>query len=163
MYPVSVGYIRYSMSERAAEAYASGRVPASKVPGVPTELVRRFVWPTEWHHTSVRYRETDFFDPAEVRAIFGLEEYPHYDPDPEAVAALAAHRERTATAEVHENCHVEWLEWSGTRSHPRAETCVAEGATVAIKGQTATITLASGAHVKKRLATNGFTWRPVLP
>lgn len=158
----------YSMSERARAAYAAGLVPASKAArGVSAALVREFCQPEEWHHTSARYHRTDFFDPHLVRVAFGVE--PACDDgtcgcelNERAVDALRA---RTAHPEpaVHEGCTVTWLEWAGTRRHPRVTEHTATGCTVTVVGSTAIVAFADGRTMRKRLATNGFSFRPAGP
>lgn len=156
------GYNGFSMSNNAVAAYSNGLVPASKIPGVPAALVREFVRPDEWHHSSKNYNTVDFFNPVAVRATFGLEVHEDYDADPRAVAALAAHNARAKSAPVvHENCRVEWIEWAGSLKRPTATNRVAEGCTVSVKGATATITLPDGATMTKRLSTRGFSFRKV--
>lgn len=152
----------YSMSNNAVAAYDSGLVPASKIKGVPAHLIRQFVEPAEWHHTSSRYNSTNFFNTIEVQAAFGLEPSDDYEVNPEAVTALAAWKfGQKSDGIIHENCKVEWLEWAGTRNHPKATRQTADGCTVSVKGQTATITLPDGKSFVKRLKTNGFSFRVV--
>ncbi len=146
----------FSMSNNAIAAYAEGRVPASKIPGVPAALVRQFCRVGEWHHTSKAYNRTPFYDPAEVRALFGLDASEDYAADPGAVAALAAHKAGSDAGETHRDCRVEWIEWSGSLKRPHATEMVAEGCAVSVKGQTATVTFTDGRTMTKRLTTNGF-------
>lgn len=167
------GYCGYSMSNNAVKAYEDGLVPASKIKGVPAALVQEFCTAEEWHHTSNRYNRTDFYDASKVRVVFGLpisdeerqrlqneQGYDESDfaPKPAAVAALKNKGKKEAVT-VHERCYVEWIEWSGTRNHPKATERGEAGCTVAVKGQTATITLPSGYSFQKRLSTNGFSFR----
>lgn len=101
----------------------------------------------------------DFYDPTEVRATFGLEQHEDYEADPRAVAALAAHKSGAKSLpEVFTNCRVEWIEWGGSLKHPKATKMAAEGCTVSVKGQTASITLPDGKTLTKRLTTNGFSF-----
>ena len=63
------GYIGHSMSVRANNAYAEGKLPASKGAaelGIPTALFRQMFRPSEWHHTSKHFNATDFYDMADV-------------------------------------------------------------------------------------------------
>ena len=154
-----MGYNGYSMSERAVQAYTSGLVPASKT-GVPAKLVEQYCRYSEWHHTSGRYNKTKFYDRHHVRVIFDLDE-PNEDdeeeeilPNPGAIEALANYNGHSE--QVIENATVTWLEWGGTRAHPRATECKAEGCTVLIKGNTARVTFADGHTMTKRLTTTGF-------
>lgn len=156
------GYNGFSMSNNAVAAYNNGLVPASKIPGVPAALVKEHCRPTEWHHSSKNYNRVDFYDPAEVRAIFGLEVHEDHEADPRAVAALAAHKTGVKKApDVLTNCRVEWIEWTGSLKRPTATEMVAEGCKVSVKGQTATITLPTGETLTKRLTTNGFSFRQI--
>ena len=151
----------FSMSNNAIAAYENGLRPASKIPGVPAALVKEFCRPDEWHHSSKAYNRVNFYNPAEVRAIFGLEVSEEFDADPRAVAALAVHKAGGSSAETHLNCYVEWIEWSGSLKRPTATERAAEGCTVVVKGQTATITLPGGQTLTKRLATRSFFFRTV--
>jgi hypothetical protein len=151
----------FSMSNNARAAYGAGLVPASKVPGVPAALVREFCRPREWHHSSKAYNKVEFFDPAEVRAIFGIETCEDTEADPRAVAALAARKGAKPGETVHANCIVEWIEWSGSLKRPVATERKAAGCTVVVKGQTATVTHPDWARLLvKRLTTNGFSFKP---
>lgn len=87
MMDVNSGYIGYSMSRRAAEAYEDGEVPKSKwtkkamVAAIQSycdefdmlfaldllkgmrkdEVFERFFYKSSWHHTSKFFNETDFY------------------------------------------------------------------------------------------------------
>lgn len=67
-----MGYIGFSMSVNAANAYARGLLPASKAArqfGFKNALaVRCCVHSSEWHHTSKEFNSTDFFDVEEAVA-----------------------------------------------------------------------------------------------
>lgn len=153
------GYDGSSMSNRARETYARGLVPASKVGRVPAALVRQFCKPESWHHTSKNFNKTEFFDPAQVHAIFGVVPNEMYEPNPGAVRALAEWKQgRKASMSVtHENQVVEWIDWYGKRAHPRKQV----GCLVVVKGQTATVTLPDGRKMVKRVATRGFSFATV--
>jgi len=58
---------------------------------------------------------------------------------------------------VHLNCDVSWLEWYGSRRHPKCDECHATNATVTVKGKTATIETVDGTFTK-RLTTRGFSF-----
>ncbi|GLE54867.1 hypothetical protein NJBCHELONAE_01780 [Mycobacteroides chelonae] len=161
------GYDGYSMSNNARAAYDDGAVPLSgmtagwvKAHGIGCTaatlkvlIAENEVTTTEYHHTSTRYNTTEFYRPEAVKAQV---ERLGSDRISDIVAAAKARKQRESAGTVHRNCHVEWLEWGGTRNRPTAEEMHAEGATVAVKGQTATITLAGGRTFTKRLSTNGF-------
>jgi len=155
------GYDGQSKSWNAVDAEDRGEFPASvcaRKLAVPVKVVK---WcreaRTDAHHTSSYYRRTMYYD---------LDALRYWLSAPEGQAALAEVRaekraERKASSQVHENCKVEWLEWSGPRDHPKSTRCRAEGARVEVKGQTATITLADGQTFRKRVTTRGFDFRSV--
>jgi len=165
------GYSDYSKSNNAVQAEGECRFPlgrAAKLAGVPKDLVKRFIRTDEWHHTSGWYNRVNYYSVREIRIVFGLEPAATDEADemmdcashnPEAIAALAAFKPTKVETATHTDCVVEWIEWSGSRNHPKATERRAEGCTVAVKGQTATITLPSGATLTKRLATNGFSFK----
>jgi hypothetical protein len=151
------GYSEFSMSNNAVAAYENGLLPASQIGGVPAALVKQFCRYSEWHHCSCRFNEVLFYDPAYVRATFGLETSDEHESNPAAVAALAAHKAALkAEPDRHDGCTVHWLEWSGNIRHRRSHERTEAGCRVSIKGSTATITLVSGTVFTKRLTTRGF-------
>lgn len=149
------GYHNFSMSNNAVEAYNRGLKPASKIKGIPSALVKHYCTPQEWHHSSLNYNRTDFYDPIMVRAVFGLEVSEEYNVNPLAVAALAKYGVK---AEVHENCNVRWLEWEGSLKNAKCTKRAATGCRVEVKGVTAYVTLPQGEIFTKRLSTRGFYW-----
>jgi hypothetical protein len=148
------GYSNYSMSNNALDAYQRGLVPASKIKGVPGDLIRAHCTCEEWHHSSKAFNIVEFYDPAVVRATFGLEALDGYDANPRAVAALA--QRKTSKAVTHSNCTVRWLEWSGSFANPKCTQRESAGCTVTVKGQTATVKIPTGLVFTKRLTTRGF-------
>jgi hypothetical protein len=156
------GYSGFSMSNNAVEAHRRGLVTA-KDTGVPAHLVEEYCRYEEWHHTSSMYNSTPFYNREYVRATFGLEKSEDYDPDPEAIEALQSYKRNLKNSKTYDNCHVEWIEWSGTRKHPRATKMEANGCRVTVKGNTATIELPPDScwhkkSFKKRLTANGFSF-----
>lgn len=149
------GYSGYSMSNNAVAAYDGGLVPASKIKGVPAAMVTKFCRAAEWHHASKAFNRVNFYDPATVRALFGLEINEDVAANPEAVAALAGAKTKAGPV-VRTGCTVEWIEWTGSLSRPRANERRETGCTVSVAGATATVTLPDGSILTKRLATNGF-------
>lgn len=153
------GYNGLSMSNNAVAAYDSGLLPASKIKGIPAALIERFCRYEEWHHSSKAFNRVKFYNAEYVRAVFGLIEHEEHEANPDAVRALEEAKATRGDAQtVHTGCIVEWIEWSGSLKRPKAEECRAEGCTVSVKGQTATITLANGNSFVKRLTTRGFTF-----
>lgn len=160
------------MSQRAFVAYEAGLVPASKIRGVPASLIHAHIPAEEWHHTGTFAAETNFYHPHAVRVVFGLE--PPQDPedgscsccgaspDPQAIAALHAHR-HPPPAQVFRDCKVEWTIWHGTRRHHWSERFCGHATTIEVRGVTATITLADGAVVRKRTNTGDLWWQGMPP
>lgn len=150
------------MSNNAVAAYGEGLLPASKIKRVPAGLIQRYCRFSEWHHSSKAYNRVKFYDPEYVLACFGLIRHEDHPSIPDAVAALAEARKRRTKLlpEVYGPCSVRWLEWSGTLRRPHCEEHTADNAVVSLKGQTATITLATGRVFIKRLSTRGFSFTP---
>lgn len=151
-----MGYIGFSMSERAASAYRHGLLPASKlakVLGVSAAAVRECCRSAEWHHTSKNFNRTDFYR---------WEDDPDEETSQDQAERLARMKEfdRQKKAAVVETfaAQVEWIEWTGTRNHPKAIEH-SETAQVSLKGKCYTITLASGQTFRKFEGTNGFNVR----
>jgi hypothetical protein len=145
------GYCGFSKSNRAVAAESAGRFPASVVARklrLPVEFVKS-VGTSEWHHTSGWYNCTDYYD---------LQEVAEYAATEEGKAELEALRQKPAKAsKTHHNVRVEWLEWAGTRSHPRAIERKAEGCTVVDDGGAFyKITLPDGRSLKKKKDCNGL-------
>lgn len=140
----------FSKSNNAAKAEGEGKFPVSvvsKKTKIPTDLIRAHIVPCEWHHSSSYYNEVDYYSLDDVEEFFASEV---------GKSLLFEYKSRKKTEEVHLNCKVEWLEWSGSRRSPKCEQMQAEGATVVVRGKTAYITLANGEKFQKRLSTNGF-------
>jgi hypothetical protein len=146
------GYDGFSMSINAVDAYERGLRPASQVDSrLSARLVEKFCTAAEWHHSSKNFNRVNFYDVAEVLATFGLAVHEDYPADPAAVAALAAPKVET----VIDACTVRWLDWSGTKKHPKATERSAENCRVSV-GATATVTLPDGSCFQKRVTTRGF-------
>ena len=151
------GYNGYSMSNNAVAAYDDGLLTASKIKEVPASLIKIYCRYKEMHHTSKMFNMTEFYEPAEVLAIFGLIESKDYKVNVEAVEALKKFKEnKNNGGEVIKNCEVEWLEWSGSLKHPKATKMKVEGCQVLVKGVTAIVKLLDGRKMVKRLKTRGF-------
>lgn len=139
------GYNGYSMSNNAVTAYEDGERPFSKwtkaavierieqliedcdvelridktalfalrAPALKKLVLRK----ASWHHTSGWYNATDFYD-VSIPALETLTE--------EDLAAAAARKPAQAEPEE-ERWLCEYLEWSGSRKHPKATACTGEG------------------------------------
>lgn len=144
------GYDGYSKSNSALDAEEMGEFPASIVSKklkIPTQLIKAYIQPTAWHHTSSHFNHTDYFDLGEVQEFFK-----------DNSNLIKNYKKNSAKIIILENCCVEWLDWYGSRAHPQCDEMKEYGAIVEIKGQTATITLTSGKTFKKRLTTRGFSY-----
>ena len=143
------GYKGYSMSNNAISAYESGEKPFSKwtksqiieaiirandsggislnmsisdLKRIPADLCKRhFLQCSSYHHTSKYYNRTDFysvdFDAAEALT-------------PEKVKELIAYfiiAEKVVPLSEPERWLCSFLEWSGTRKHPKATEVTEEG------------------------------------
>lgn len=142
------GYHGFSKSNNAVAAEEDGRFPASvlaKRIGVKTGAIKALMSPSEWHHTSSRYNRTNYYDEAEAL---------------EMINGLKAWDEPSKGVAEYEGCTVTWLEWSGTRKHPKASERKAEDVTVTIKGEWATFEAKATASLtiamRKKLTTRGF-------
>lgn len=149
------GYHNFSKSNNAVAAEQSGRYPASKCArllGVPTEWVKR-QRTSEWHHTSSWYNSTDYYD------LEWLTEHLATEDGQRQLFELCAELDaaRQAPKRIWPNATVHWLEWVGTRNHPRAIERSADGVTVTdAGGKFVNVTLADGSTFRKGKQTNGF-------
>lgn len=142
------GYCGFSMSHGAADAYRDGERPLTKwtkkdiISGIyqmaeeeeiaisftkealqklPLPLLRDiFLYNSSWHHTSSYCNVTDFFCLCDTeigsQTDESLEEkFVHYKKQKE--------QEKIENAKMSEgeNWECEFLEWSGTRNHPKAK------------------------------------------
>lgn len=127
------GYSGYSMSNNAVAAYENGEKPLSNwtkkaileileseglsnlqdLKKMSAKLLKEVcLVRTSWHHTSKMYNKTDFYsvDSARVRNLSKAE----------IERLIAQDREYKPKEEVGIKCRCRFLEWSGTRKHPKA-------------------------------------------
>lgn len=134
MWNMNSGYSGYSMSNRAVEAYEDGEMPLSKWSKemiikkvveydhftkeelkkyTKKVLAKYFLERSSWHHTGKFCNETDFYSinskRAENGAIDDLEELKKCYKETKKVEKLEVKKAK-----------VKYLEWSGSRSHPKA-------------------------------------------
>lgn len=75
-----MGYIEFSMSERAMSAYMQGlttlsqltkeQLPAGWTIAAAKRAAKSGDWkPSEWHHTSKCFNKTDFYDPEDLACL----------------------------------------------------------------------------------------------
>lgn len=163
-----MGYIGYSMSENAANAYGNGNKPWSKwtkaeileelqknnkdekilevAKKIPVEKLKsEFLNYSEWHHTSSWYNCTDFYSFDEEKAEeITLEEI-------QEIYRIAKEEKETQKKEIQkeEKYKCKYLTWSGSRNYPRATEHIDVGI---IKGNW--FYLPDG--TKKSINANGF-------
>ena len=149
------GYDNYSMSNNAVAAYQTGEKPKSKwtktdiiaelksqaeeltvslteIEKLPIAHLREIALvKTSWHHTSSRYNRTDFY-------MFDASRITEED-------LVVPEKEKIEDRRV----KARYLEWSGTRKHPKAEEKETWGI---IKGNW----FFSDNGIKKSVAAKGF-------
>ena len=138
------GYNGFSKSNNAIQAEIENKFPASEIARrlkCTTAAVRALMEVCEYHHTSSWYNATDYYDLAAAA---------------EHIDALRSWVPPVVTPDVRENCVVKFLEWSGTRKHPRAKTVTISSCRAEKTGQFYTITTPAGAIFKKKITTKGF-------
>ena len=161
------GYYGFTKSNNAVAAEENSRFPAStlaKKLKVKTVAIKALMSTDEYHHTSCHFNCTDFYDGDLMLRIANgqtdLEDCFDADEILDAVALLDALRSWKAPekgVKTWTSCKVRWIEWSGSRNHPKATECEEEDCTVEWKGgKFCTVTFASGNTMKKGVATNGF-------
>lgn len=156
------GYYGYSMSNNAVEAYANGEKPLSKwikgdileyislnfddsidmdlLKKVPAKALKNLcLSKSSWHHTSNHFNKTDFYvvDSDKVSNI-----------TVESID-LEIKKCTQTTLPIEEKWKCAFLEWSGTRKHPKSTEYIEEGI---IKGEW--FIRADGS--KKKTTANGF-------
>lgn len=142
-----MGYVNYSMSENAANAYRNGEKPLSKwgkrdilsavfcaiqsgeievnfsmelFRKLPVSAMRETVLcATSWHHTSSYYNKTDFYslDAYELEALTDSAISAKLDTIKEGKEAAKTRKQQDAAPDLWK---CSFLEWSGTRNHPKA-------------------------------------------
>lgn len=167
MFDMNSGYDGYSMSKRASQAYCDGQMPLSKwrksdildacrrftsEPGNEihfnisllnklrvVELKDLLLTCSAWHHTSMYFNKTDFYEVDEDR----LTELRDSD-----IQAILDKRGDTITVcggievtqKIPENKSsvfrgaIHYVEWSGTRNHPNAKEVALENVNIEEKG-----------------------------
>ena len=132
------GYQYFSKSNNAIEAEQYGRFPASILArriGVKCKAIKALMVPSEWHHTSKHYNKTNYYDEEEAL---------------EMIEQLKAWKEPSKDVVVHEKCSCEYLEWSGTRNHPKATKIQSENVRATAKGDWFLLEYPNGRKLRKR-------------
>lgn len=168
------GYCGYSMSNRAVEAYDNGEMPASHwsksyiisevmdaVDGknplfnpntlnryLKDTLFRMFLRYTAYHHTGKYCNCTDFYALISLEEMLEITEEDLINYNEYIKESKKEEQKKKAEANIPEVWYCCYLEWSGTRKHPKAEKVYATGL---IKGNTF-----YAPDVTKRITSNGF-------
>jgi len=99
--------------------------------------------PIEWHHTSSYYRKTNYYSFSEAEER--IEELKNW--------------KNPQKPTIDEGCVVSWLEWSGSRLHPKCKKRQAHNCKVEYNGMsTYKITFEDGKTMIKRKGTRGFSF-----
>jgi len=150
----------FSQSNNALDAKREGKFPASTCArklGVPVEFVRRH-HSGEWHHTSKHYNCVNFFDLDHLREILETEEGQQELCE---IKTTLAEKKQVAP-EIIENATGQYLEWSGTRNHPKAHEVTFTGAKATKKGEWWTIEIPGQKAFRKNVNARGFEIRKAL-
>lgn len=171
MYDMNSGYNGYSMSNNAIKAYGENRKPLTKFDKYDVEdfndklhdrgievkvkslaafkrLVKRYGYTGEYHHTSAYCNATDFYDPDNV-----------LDRSDRDLIYAINNCNKTNKKEITINRYkadFEYIIWTGTRKHPKANKQYLSNVIVEEKGKTYYVYDDNGnLIIKKQLYTNG--------
>ena len=158
------GYVGYSMSVNMAEAQEENRLPASKAAkalGVSTQAIKETIPTSEWHHASSYYNKVDVYD---INPYLELKAGKELSTDEYSEEDIAEYKENWEAMKAFPKPDksvkqfygdAEWLEWSGSRAHPKAEEHKETGILIEEKGSFYTFYLPNGTTVKKKIGSNG--------
>ena len=164
MIDANSGYNRYSMSKRAVEAYDRGEQPMSKWtkqdlldavddlnPSILEACIRLSVPELRdfllaysgWHHTSSYFSKTDFYAIREDIEDLKPEDVPK-------------HEKRKRDPVVRFRGNITYLEWSGTRKHPKATEKRLENVIIEERGSFYVVFNDDGTEIlRKKIWSNG--------
>lgn len=156
------GYVGYSMSVNMAEAQANGELPASKAAsalGVSTQAIKEVLSPSAWHHASSYYNKVNVYYINPYLALKEGKPIPEdYEEDADEIMAnWEAMKSMPKPDKSVEQFYgdAKWLEWGGTRSHPKATEHKYENINIEKKGSFYTFYLPDGTTVRKKTDSNG--------
>lgn len=139
------GYNGFSMSNNAVEAYSNGEKPLSKwtkteilrmikqeevdlncsvelLKKAPVKALREIALrKVAWHHTSSHYNATDFYA-LDFDRLESLE-----DEELEKIIKESKQNKKENTEAEEERWKCAFLEWSGSRKHPKATEIIEDG------------------------------------
>ena len=168
------GYHGYSMSNNAVSAYESGEKPLSNwdkdslLQGIKEsaddpeiakilsklplkELKDRFLTRSSWHHTSSHYNRTNFYS---------INDWVVSELTPEKAQAIVdevknAPKAQPSAPAVYKG-DIDYLEWTGTRKHPRPIKHRLEDVNIEERGSFYIVTDDSGNEIlRKKMGSNG--------
>ena len=161
------GYSGWSMSNNAVDAYSNGEKPLSKwskadvfeaieeqeielkcsiekLMQLPVKVLKEVCLTySSWHHTSNHYNKTDFYS-LDTERIENLT-----DEKIDELLSDYKKNKKTETKPSEEKWECSFLEWSGSRKHPKATEVIEEGI---VKGNW--FYRSNGS--KKKTTANGF-------
>lgn len=163
------GYSGYSMSNRAVAAYEDGEKPLSKwtkaeilgaiadelgqekanmLKGIRTDVLKRkLLYNSSWHHTSLMYNKTEFY-------AVDFEKVDELTQD-DIEKMLAAPVEQAPAPKTYKGS-IDYLEWTGTRNHPKAIKHRLEDVNIEERGSFYIITDDDGKEIlRKKIGSNG--------
>lgn len=168
------GYSGYRMSNRAVSAYENGERPLSKWTkadilndikkrGFDNTLVNDLkklskktlmsvaLYKSSWHHTSSYCNETDFYaiNDSRLYKITNKELKELYEQDAREKAA-----KKEPAADESYIADVEYIEWTGSKAHPKANKILLTGCKVTEKGCFYIIEH-EGETIRKKIDSNG--------
>ena len=176
------GYYNYSMSNNAVEAYENGEKPWSKwtkgdilravsrwvrdggelgcdfklLSKTKAETLRRGLLScTSWHHTSKFFNTTDFFSLEPTRLVELTDEKVRDWQDCDKAEAKSEKNVKKEPQRRKGTIH--FLEWGGTRAHPKATKRCLEGVEIEERGCFYYVFQNNRQVLKKKWDSNG-TW-----
>lgn len=178
MFNANSGYSGYSMSSRAVAAYENSEKPISKwtkaeilervneiltdneiIPKFSMGILKKLkvtslknlvLEKSSWHHTSSHFNKTDFYSVSEY-VVENLTDEKILNAAENAAVEIPK-QSKVFKANLH------YLEWSGTRKHPKATERVLENVNIEERGCFYYASDENGKEIlKKKIASNG-TW-----
>ncbi len=162
------GYNGYSMSNNAVYAYENGEKPISKwtksdilseianideekaalVKDVPlSTLKQNLLYNSSYHHTSSHYNKTQFYA-VDADVVDSL--------TPETVAEWKNQKLQAKASENTYRGDIDYVEWSGSRKHPKAENKTLTDVNITEKGSFYIVTDDNGnVLLRKKIGSNG--------
>ena len=165
MTDINRGYVGYSMSKNAADAYDSGEKPRSKwtkaemlslLEDINPEILEKakslsvkelrniFLISKGWHHTSKYFNTTDFY-------AFDFEKAEEMKPED-----MPEHTKEAKPAHKRYLGQFRYTVWDGTRNHPKAHDYILNSVWIEERGSTFYVYDENGKElVRKRIGSNG--------